>query len=510
MIEEAAGLERAGCILEARLAYQNALRRQGNNIQALVALGRIALQGQQPRAAIPHFQKAVKLTPGSVALRNHLAIAFLEIGRPDKAAPHALRAYKLDKTSVETLDVLQKVYRYLGKPFEAQTALESALALCPDDPTFTLKLASHHDLCGELEKARTLYRGLIDRGQATAQAYYGLVNLETFAAEPPELAAIEALLLDSQTTLADRELLHRAAGKIADDLGRYDEAFAHFSAAGASQVQVRRAEGDASARIQRLKEAPDTLPERARFSNPSRRPVFVFGMPRSGTTLIEQILASHRDVYAAGELAFFRYEPLDATDVTEKQGREIAREYLQLLAAHAPIAKRVVDKMPHNFQRLALLAQLFPNASFIHCRRDPLATCMSCFMRPLRGTYFQAGDLSSIGKYYRQYHELMSWWRRSLNVPVLEIDYEQLVVETDREARRLIAHVGLEWDDACLRFHETRRLIMTPSRRQVEQPMYTSSLHAWRNYTKHLGPLIEVLGDLVPAEDRLRVTGREP
>jgi hypothetical protein len=104
----------------------------------------------------------------------------------------------------------------------------------------------------------------------------------------------------------------------------------------------------------------------------------------------------------------------------------------------------------------------------------------------------------------------MSWWRLSLNVPVLEIDYEQLVVETDREARRLIAHVGLEWDDACLRFHETRRLIMTPSRRQVEQPMYTSSLHAWRNYAKHLGPLIEVLGDLVPAEDRLRVVGPVP
>lgn len=488
-------------MLEARLAYQNVLRRDQNNVAASVALGRIALQGQQPHLAVPYFQKAVKLSPNAASLRNYLAIAFLDSGRPDRALPHALRSHKLNRSSVETLDILQKVYRYLGKPPKARFYLESALALRPDDPTLTLKLASHYDLSSEPEKARALYRSLLDQGCVRAQAYYGLSGLETFAVEPPELAAIESLLKDCRTNRSDRELLHRAAGKISEDLRRYDQAFAHFAAAAASPVGGRKAHVDHASRIERMMDV-GVRSDPFRFSSPSRRPVFVFGMPRSGTTLVEQILASHPDVGAAGELAFFRYDPLDLSDLAEDRARVIAQEYLQLIAAHAPSAKRVVDKMPHNFQRLGLLATLFPNASFIHCRRNPLATCVSCFARPLRGTYFDSGDLGSIGAYYRQYHALMSWWGRSLSVPILDLDYEQLVLDTEGQARRLVAHLGLEWDDACLRFYETKRLVMTPSRRQVEKPIYKNALDSWRHYLKHLGPLIGTLGDLVPTEER--------
>jgi tetratricopeptide (TPR) repeat protein len=275
------------------MAYQNALGRNGSNIGALVGLGRIELQAQQPNAAMLYFEKAVKISPGAAQLRNYLAIALLELGRPDKAAPQALRSYKLDKSSVETLDILHKVCRYLGKAAEAQFYLQTALALRPGDPTLTLKLASHYDLSSEPQKAQGLYRSLIDRGHASAQAYYGLVGLEKFEAEPAELAAIEALLLDNRTSPADREILHRAAGKIADDLGHYEQAFAHFSAAGRSLAWLNDAEG-VSERIQRMKEAvtPRAFAERAGFGNKSQRPVFVFGMPRSGTTLVEQILAT--------------------------------------------------------------------------------------------------------------------------------------------------------------------------------------------------------------------------
>jgi tetratricopeptide (TPR) repeat protein len=502
MLAQATALERAGCLVEARLAYQNALDRNGSNIEALVGLGRIELQAQRPYAARLYFEKAVKISPRAAQLRNYLAIAFLDLGRPDKAAGQALRSYKLDKSSIETLDILHKVSRYLGRSAEAEFYLQTALTLRPGDPTLTLKLASHYDLSSEPQKAQALYRGLIDRGHASAQAYYGLVGLEKFRAEPPELGAIEELLLETRTSPADREILHRAAGKIADDLGRYEEAFAHFSAAGRSLAWLNDAE-EVSERIQRMKEVVTlrAFAEREGFGNKSQRPVFVFGMPRSGTTLVEQILASHPEVHGAGELTFFRHEVTHLShshDLTQSKARKIAREYLRLLSAHSPTAKRVVDKMPYNFERLSVLALLFPNASFIHCRRNPLATCVSCFMRPLRRTYVYAGDLGTLGRYYRQYDELMAWWRQSLPVQIFDIDYEQLVLNTEAESRRLIAYIGLEWTDACLRFHETKRLVMTPSRRQVEQPIYTSSLDAWQNYEKHLGPLFQALGDLVP------------
>jgi tetratricopeptide (TPR) repeat protein len=474
----------------------------------------MALKAQQLHAAVAYFDKAVKVSPRTAQLRNYLAIALLELGRPDKAVSQALCSYKLDKVSIETLDILHKAYRYLGRAAEAHSYLQAALALRPGDPALTLKLASHHDLSSQPQQAQALYRALIERGEARVQAYYGLVGLEKFSAEPPEFAAINALLSDHRMSPKDRDLLNQAAGKIADDLGRYDEAFAYFLAANGSDARLGETEIKFSEQVRRMKElvTARALAKAIKFGNKSQRPVFVFGMPRSGTTLVEQILASHPEVHGAGELSFFRNEvgQLSASnhvDLSQSKARNIAKEYLQLIAAHSSTAKRVVDKMPYNFKRLSLLALLFPNAYFVHCRRNPIATCVSCFMRPIRGVEFHAGDLGTIGRYYRRYHELMTWWRQSLPIQIFDMEYEKLVLNTEAESRRLIAHIGLDWNDACLRFHETKRLVMTPSRRQVEQPIYTSSIDAWRNYAKHLAPLIEVLGDLVSPEHRVANIG---
>jgi hypothetical protein len=163
-----------------------------------------------------------------------------------------------------------------------------------------------------------------------------------------------------------------------------------------------------------------------------------------------------------------------------------------LQAYSPPRAARVVDKMPYNFERLWLLALLFPNSSFIHCRRDPLATCVSCFM------HFYADESEAIGQSYRQYYDLMEFWRRTLPVTILDVDYEALVHDPEEQSRRLIAHIGLDWNDSCLQFHLTKRSVRTPSRRQVEQPIYRSSLTGWRRFEKHLEPLIKILGDLAP------------
>ena len=233
-------------------------------------------------------------------------------------------------------------------------------------------------------------------------------------------------------------------------------------------------------------------------------------MPRSGTTLIEQILASHPQVHGAGELGFFGHEAARlsaggkdiaqaAQSLSPAQSRGIAGDYLKLLSAYSADAARVTDKMPHNFERLWLIALLFPNASFIHCRREAMATCVSCFTQALNHFHTYASDLDKLGRYYRAYEALMAFWRDTLPVTILDVDYEALVRDQENQSRRMIEHIGLEWDDACLQFHKTKRSVHTPSRRQVEQPIHTKAIDGWRRYEPWLGPLFDSLGDLAPA-----------
>jgi tetratricopeptide (TPR) repeat protein len=436
----------------------------------------------------------VKICPRAADLRNQLAIAFLQLGRPDKAEVQALISHKLDKNSVETLKILSDVCYQFGKPAKAQLYIERALRLCPGDPSLTLALAQNSDASGDITKARALYRELIASGHGNAPAYLGLAFSQRFNEEPPELAAIEALLSDDNTAALDRATLHRAAGKISEELGCYERAFAHFSAAGKPRTAASAEEDGLAESMHRIKTmfTPQFYWDRADFANRSQRPVFVVGMPRSGTTLVEQILASHPKVHGAGELLFFgaetRYLPPDRLGAGE--AHKIAKDYLHLLHAYSPRAARVVDKMPQNFELLWLLALLFPKASFIHCRRDPIATCVSCF------TNVYVGDLGTLGRAYRRYHDLMAFWRQTLPVTILDVDYEALIDDQEGQSRRLIDHIGLEWNDSCLRFYATKRSVQTPSRRGVTQPIYRSSLEAWRRYEKHLQPLIEALADL--------------
>jgi tetratricopeptide (TPR) repeat protein len=493
--------------MEAGQVYQNLLAVDGRNIGALVGLGRIALQSGNLHAAVPYFEKAVKMCPRAAELRNQLAAAFLQLGRPDKAEAQALISHKLDKNSVETLKILSDVYHQFGKPAKAQLYIEQAVRLRPGDPSLTLALAQSSDASGDVTKALALYRELIASGHGSALAYLGLAFSQRFNEEPPELAAIEALLSDNKTSRSDRAILRRAAGKIYEQLGHYERAFAYFSAASESRARVSVAEEASLAEnIQRIKTmfTPQYYLDHADFANKSQRPVFVVGMPRSGTTLVEQILASHPEVHGAGELQFFGAETkrLAHNRLGRREAQKIAKDYLHLLHAYSPRAARVVDKMPHNFERLWLIALLFPRASFIHCRRDPLATCVSCL------TNYYVGELGALGRFYRHYHDLMAFWRQTLPVTILDVDYEALIDDQEGQSRKLIEHIGLDWNDSCLRFHATKRSVQTPSRRQVAQPIYRSSLEGWRRYEKHLQPLIETLGDLIRPSSQPMSTAR--
>ena len=240
----------------------------------------------------------------------------------------------------------------------------------------------------------------------------------------------------------------------------------------------------------------------------SDKPVFIVGMPRSGTSLVEQILASHPAVHGAGELDFIHHiwvgmlgmlgsnfgkYPKCLDNLTTEQVDGMADVYLSPLVAMKPDAVRITDKMPLNFLHLGLIASLFPSARIIHCRRDPMDTCLSCFMTHFNYPQPFQHDLEHLGHFYRLYEKLMGHWKTVIDLPMLEVSYEEVVADPEAQSRRMVEFLGLPWNDDCLKFHQTKRPCATASVMQVRRPVYGSSVGRWRHYEKHLGPLKSAL-----------------
>jgi hypothetical protein len=310
--------------------------------------------------------------------------------------------------------------------------------------------------------------------------------------------------------------LHFALGKCHDDTKDYDKAFPHFLAG----CKLKRAKltydpANAVRQFAGVMEIFDkaTIDRLRGAGDPSDVPVFVLGMPRSGTTLTEQIIASHPDVYGAGELHdLLRIAERNITGATtpvtfpdnlraldQKTLTAWGTEYVAGLKQRAPNAKRITDKMPANFFAVGLIHLMLPNAKIIHVNRNPVDTCLSCFTRLFNRKQEHTYDLAELGQYYVHYARLMEHWRKILPAGAfLDVQYEDIVANQETQARRMVEYCGLEWNDACLDFHNTKRSIRTASVTQVRQPIYKTSVERWRHYEKFLGPLLDALGDLVP------------
>ncbi len=297
-----------------------------------------------------------------------------------------------------------------------------------------------------------------------------------------------------------------AAGKVFDDLGDYDRAFGLFARANAQE----EAEYDHAKTLNHFDAIRRTFDaklfaQRADWGVASERPVFIVGMPRSGTSLTEQILASHADVFGAGELEHVGQARHDLRALVKEDAiypeavrlasrpaiATLAWRYLAKLDSHDKAALRITDKMPHNFIALGLLALMLPAAKYIHSVRHPYDTCLSCFMQDFTQSHSYNRSLAHLGRYYQAYRELMAFWEEVLPIDIHVADYDRMVADQESETRALVAHVGLPWDDAVLRFHETRRRVATPSNWQVREPLYATSSQRWRRYEAHLGPLMQ-------------------
>ncbi|MGZ3253343.1 MAG: sulfotransferase, partial [Burkholderiaceae bacterium] len=331
-------------------------------------------------------------------------------------------------------------------------------------------------------------------------------NAKTFKADDPEIATMEAALVQSDSLALSTQLsVHFSLGKAYLDTGNSTRAFHHLNTG--NRIKRSTFTYDATATqqwLQRIAAAfsPDLYSRHRTSDVQSRLPVFIVGMPRSGTTLVEQILASHPNVHGAGELSALRLaiesEGAFPEGVGNWSGDDLRRIGHSYLARIEPLARgrdRLVDKMPANFLYAGLIPLILPGARIIHCRRDPVDTCLSCYSKLFTAEQLFCYDMNELGQFYRDYETLMAHWRRVLPPErFMDVDYEAVVDNLEVEAKRLIDFIGLPWDDACLSFHKTRRVVRTASLNQVRQPIYKTSKGRWRAHAEHLEPLLAALG----------------
>jgi len=455
-------LESFARALELRPADARALHNRGNLLRRL----------RRPAEALGDFDAAVSITPNHAELLNDRANALKDLGRDREALAGYDAAIAARADCAEAHDNRGVLLLELGRPDEAAEAIETSIRIAPE------RVRSHYDLI----LARPVKAG------------------------DPCLAALEKMAAAAASLPAEERIeLNFALAKAYADLGDHEAAFARLLEGNA----LKRAATayDEAATLAGLRQAQAVFTaalvrSRSGQGHPSEAPIFIIGMPRSGTSLVEQVLASHPEVSGAGETDLFAEAAADVLKGCEAGGEQLSGPtlaalgelYLDRIEVRAPDAARFTDKTLDNARFAGLIHLALPNARIILVRRDPVDTCVSCFSTLFFGEIGFAYDLGELGRYHRAREALMAHWRETLPPQTfLEVRYETLVGDLEGEARRLLAHCGLEWSPACLDFHRTERPVRTASLTQVRQPLYRSSVGRWRSYEQRLGPLLDAL-----------------
>jgi tetratricopeptide (TPR) repeat protein len=491
-------LEAAGC-------YQAALGLRPDLAELHNGLAIALLSGGRPAEAIVSARRAIDLAAGSPEAHSTLGNALLDLGLSAEAADAYRAALALEPDFADAANNLAIALRLQGRTEEAMTHVRRAIQLNPRSASTRVLLADAHADRGEFPQAEQCLREAIAIEPDSAEAWAGLAHLRTMTSgDAPWLAQAARIAAGQQLAPRMEVLLRYALGKYYDDIQQYPQAFPHYRRANELSRQ-HRVPYDAE-RSERMIDqlirccSSGWLKRVLPHGIADVRPVFVVGMPRSGTSLVEQILASHPLVYGAGELPFWNAaaaaltlpEPGEAFDAASL--RPLAGDYLRLLSAISAGASRIVDKMPENFLHLGLIYAALPGARIIHVARHPIDTCVSIYFQDFRPSLTYATALGGLAHYYRQYWRLMQHWRSLLpQHAMLELSYEQLVAKPELISRKLLEFLELPWDARCLDFQGTRRSVVTASKWQVRQKISTASVARWRHYESFVRELLPLL-----------------
>jgi len=535
--------QRKGKLPDAERAYKKAIKINPDLVEAHTNLGNVLLNRGRLKEAFNSHRKALKLVPGHPMLLNNLGNVLQMQGENEKAIDWFNKAITRDPNYADAHNNLGNALRGLGSFGEAVASYKCAILINPglagaynnlgnilmelgelDDAVINFRKAieidpghieAHNGLgtaltdMGEIDKAIVSYRRAIEINPENANVYRALSNNKKFVDYDDDIRSMESLY--SSESISDEQKMHLAfgLGKAYEDIGEYQKSMQFVLQA----TRLKRASIDYSIseseelfRIIKATFSLEFFSDRKGMGNPDATPIFILGMSRSGTSLVEQILASHPDVFGAGELDDLSCLvgetgaagtqskfPANCVDFDSEVLKKLGREYITGIRSRSKNTKFITDKMPHNFLYIGLIKAILPNARIIHCSRNPMDNCLSLFKHYFSEGHTYSYDMTELGQYYNLYLDLMEYWRNTLPGFIYDQSYERLVADQENQTRQLLDYCNLPWDDACLDFHKTRRKVGTASNAQVRRPIYKDSVNLWKRYEQQLEPLSTVI-----------------
>ncbi len=469
---------------EAVAVYERVLERRPELLDCRIDLAMALREARRPKAALAQLEHVLEQRPGSTAVHDHMATCLFDLGRQAEALPH----------------------------------LERVAADRHDDALAQRRLATVYLALGRIDCAESTLRRVLAIDPADAETYLRLSAIVRHGPDDPDIQAMEELIARPELGQDERLLLCFALGRAHANAGRFDRAFDAYSEGNRLKRQTFDYDpNETEHRFARIAEVfRGDLPALAAPVPGQPRPLFIVGMPRSGTTLAEQILASYAGIVGVGETNYLaeamqaaghggaQAYPEGVTDLGRSGLERIRRYYLDRVIERAAAggegrADVIVDKMPHNFVYIGLIAHLWPEAVIVVMRRDPRDVCLSCFEQLFNGHHPYAYGLEELGRYYLAYRDLMAFWRQRLPGRIIDLDYERLVDDPRQAIVPVLEALGRDWDDACLGYHENPTAVVTASMTQVRRPLYRSSVGRWRRYERQLAPLVDLLDQGSPS-----------
>lgn len=544
LIQEAKLRFQQGLFHEAEQLYQNSLIKHPNNHQALLGIALAVLQQNKTVEAIQYMQQAIAIAPQIPLYRRNLGELLRRVGQFEAAIASHKIAIKLEPHSAENHFLLGLAYNdnqqfelaiqhyhtalsydqsyglawnNLGASLEsagdkqtAKVAYTTAIALNPKHAEAHNNLGAIHSEEGRLDEACAFFSEAIAINPNFIEAHYNLSLIKSYTPDDPHLTVLEEM--EPKITNYSDSIKIRyyfALGKALDDTKQYARAFKAYMQG--NQLHYLLKPWDKT----KLKEITENLPQLftksffkiRKRTDDSRCPIFIVGMPRAGTTLIEQILSSHQNIYGAGELDFIEKIILEAcrtanmpfnrwvTQLTDQDFKKLGEKYLDKIWKLAPDKNFIIDKMPGNCFYLGMIYRMLPTAKIIHAIRNPMDSCFSCYTHLFKDDMLFSYDLTALGNYYLLYAKTMKHWYAVLpQNTIFDLPYENMIANYEILSKQLIKFIGLPWDPNCLYFYKNKRMVKTASLTQVRKPIYTTSLQRWRNFASELKPLLQIVG----------------